>query len=89
MCAHASHTCPALSPLSPLVSLNTPEKNPNKHTKPKPKKGWWYKPDFVIHELNINSAVATPAHDETLALGDNAPYAMTGYAYSGARGCGE
>ena len=43
--------------------------------------GWWYKPDFIINELNINSAITTPAHDESV------PYAETtmvkGYAYAG------
>ena len=32
--------------------------------------GWWYKPDFIINELNINSAIAFPGHQETVrALG--------------------
>eukprot|EP00964_Phaeocystis_antarctica_P132196 scaffold96234_cov57-Phaeocystis_antarctica.AAC.4 len=22
--------------------------------------GWWYKPDYIINELNINSAIANP-----------------------------
>jgi len=44
--------------------------------------GWWFKPDFIINELNINSAITTPAHDEAV------PYAektvVKGYAYAGA-----
>lgn len=43
--------------------------------------GWWYKPDFIINELNINSAIISPAHDEAV------PYAektmVKGYAYAG------
>ncbi|KAF8062729.1 hypothetical protein HT031_004059 [Scenedesmus sp. PABB004] len=47
------------------------------------KEGWWFKPDFIINELNINSAVSRPWHDEVLPLGTNAVYPMQGYAYSG------
>lgn len=45
--------------------------------------GWWYKPDFIINDLNINSAIMAPAHDEVLPLATNEPYLMKGYAYSG------
>merc|ERR1719198_2959069 len=48
--------------------------------------GWWFKPDYIINELNINSAIARPRHGEVLALGapgTGATYAMQGYAYSG------
>lgn len=48
--------------------------------------GWWYKPQYIINELNINSAVIYPRHDELLPLGGpNAPktYTVKGYAYSG------
>ncbi|KAJ9531496.1 hypothetical protein QJQ45_015040 [Haematococcus lacustris] len=51
------------------------------------KEGWWYKPDFIINDLNINSAVAQPWHDEVLMLGGPnaaAPsYTVKGYAYAG------
>lgn len=47
--------------------------------------GWWFKPDFIINELNINSAVSAPWHDEVLPLGTNNNYTMKGYAYTG--GC--
>ncbi|GFR51547.1 hypothetical protein Agub_g13966, partial [Astrephomene gubernaculifera] len=46
--------------------------------------GWWYKPDFMITDLNINSAVARPSHDEVVRLDANRPYTMSGYAYAGA-----
>lgn len=43
--------------------------------------GWWFKPDFIINELNINSAITSPAHEEAV------PYAektvIKGYAYAG------
>jgi hypothetical protein len=40
----------------------------------------------MINELNINSVIATPGHDEVLpinALTTQKPYTMKGYAYSG------
>ncbi|KAG1677417.1 hypothetical protein FOA52_001872 [Chlamydomonas sp. UWO 241] len=47
------------------------------------KEGWWFKPDFIINNLNINSAVAKPWHDEVVSLASNAPYTVKGYAYAG------
>nr|CAD1827129.1 unnamed protein product [Ananas comosus var. bracteatus] len=47
---------------------------------------WWYKPEYIIYELNINSVITTPGHDEILpinALTTQRPYTMKGYAYSG------
>ncbi|KAM3244053.1 hypothetical protein ACQJBY_055768 [Aegilops geniculata] len=47
---------------------------------------WWYKPECMINELNINSVITTPGHDEVLpinALTTQKPYTMKGYAYSG------
>ncbi|CAM9153461.1 unnamed protein product, partial [Heterosigma akashiwo] len=45
---------------------------------------WWYKPEYIINDLNINSAITSPAHDEvvTLARGQTT-YTCKGYAYSG------
>lgn len=45
--------------------------------------GWWYKPEYIINELNINSAVARPRHDEIILLRENKPYTISGYAYTG------
>lgn len=46
--------------------------------------GWWYKPDFIINDININSAITSPAHDETVTLtGHNSFFTVRGYAYSG------
>ena len=46
--------------------------------------GWWYKPDYIINDLNINSAVSSPDHEEVLALtGKGQTYAIKGYAYNG------
>ncbi|OEL30884.1 Nitrate reductase [NADH] 1 [Dichanthelium oligosanthes] len=48
--------------------------------------GWWYKPEHVINELNVNSVITTPGHDEVLpvnATTTQGGYTMKGYAYSG------
>nr|ACS44801.1 nitrate reductase [Heterosigma akashiwo] len=47
--------------------------------------GWWYKPEYIINDLNINSAITSPAHDEVVTIipGQKATYACKGYAYSG------
>ncbi|CAN0009347.1 unnamed protein product, partial [Phaeothamnion confervicola] len=50
---------------------------------------WWHKPQYIINELNINSAIVYPAHGESLRL--NGPgaaavtdtYTVRGYAYAG------
>lgn len=47
---------------------------------------WWYKPEYIINELNINSVITTPCHQEILpinAWNTQRPYTMRGYAYSG------
>ncbi|PNY13671.1 nitrate reductase [Trifolium pratense] len=47
---------------------------------------WFYKPEYIINELNINSAITTPSHGEILAVNSDTtqiPYLLKGYAYSG------
>ncbi|GKF06671.1 nitrate reductase [NADH], partial [Tanacetum coccineum] len=47
--------------------------------------GWWYKPEYIINELNINSVITTPCHEEILPINSwttQKPYTMRGYAYS-------
>ncbi|KAF8404170.1 hypothetical protein HHK36_009050 [Tetracentron sinense] len=47
---------------------------------------WWYKPEYIINELNINSAITTPCHDEILPINSattQMPYTLKGYSYSG------
>ena len=44
--------------------------------------GWWFKPEYIINELNINAAITSPAHDEVVALRPQ-PYTVRGYAYTG------
>merc|ERR1719353_2667384 len=47
--------------------------------------GWWYKPEYIINDLNINSAMVYPQHDEILELNQQSDqtYTLKGYAYSG------
>jgi nitrate reductase (NAD(P)H) len=47
--------------------------------------GWWYKPEYIINDLNINSAMVYPQHDEILKITGNSEqkYTLKGYAYSG------
>ncbi|XP_014504767.1 nitrate reductase [NADH] 2 [Vigna radiata var. radiata] len=48
--------------------------------------GWWYRPEYIINELNINSVITTPCHDEILPINSwttQRPYVVRGYAYSG------
>lgn len=48
--------------------------------------GWWYKPEYIINELNINSVITTPCHEEILPINSwttQRPYTLKGYAYSG------
>ncbi|KAJ1400597.1 Riboflavin synthase-like beta-barrel [Sesbania bispinosa] len=47
---------------------------------------WWYKPEYIINELNINSVITTPCHDEILPINSwttQRPYVLRGYSYSG------
>jgi len=48
--------------------------------------GWWYKPEYMINELNINSVITTPCHQEILPINSwttQRPYTLRGYSYSG------
>ena len=47
--------------------------------------GWWYKPEYIFNELNINSAVARPDHNEMIDLRKDITkeFTMAGYAYTG------
>ena len=46
---------------------------------------WWYKPEYIFNELNINSSITRPDHNETLSIRENIgkDYEITGYAYTG------
>jgi nitrate reductase (NAD(P)H) len=44
----------------------------------------WYDPRYIINELNTNSAIAQPDHDEVVTLDHiGSEYTVKGYAYSG------
>ena len=47
--------------------------------------GWWYKPDYIINQLNLNSAIAYPGHREVVPFtgGNKQTYTIKGYAYNG------
>jgi nitrate reductase (NAD(P)H) len=46
---------------------------------------WWYKPEYIFNELNINSVLTKPDHYETLPIDGNTNknYELAGYAYTG------
>ncbi|KAF9455798.1 hypothetical protein BDZ94DRAFT_1276612 [Collybia nuda] len=45
---------------------------------------WWYDPKYLISDLNVNSAIAYPAHDEVFSpTPGNDTYTVQGYAYAG------
>jgi len=47
---------------------------------------WWSRPQYIFNELNLNSAIRSPAHGEELLLQRAAnmqPYTLGGYSYSG------
>ena len=48
--------------------------------------GWWYKPEYIINHMNINSAMFEPRHNSFVLMGsDNKPPTLKvcGYAYTG------
>lgn len=46
-------------------------------------KKWWYDPKYIINELNTNSAIAKPDHNEIYDTNSADGYTLKGYAYSG------
>jgi nitrate reductase (NAD(P)H) len=46
---------------------------------------WWYKPEYIFNELNINSAISKPDNNETLSIAKqlDKKYTVSGYAYTG------
>jgi nitrate reductase (NAD(P)H) len=47
------------------------------------KEGWWKDPNYILYDLNVNSTISAPGHDERVYLDRVKPYKMQGYAYSG------
>ncbi|KAI9841522.1 MAG: hypothetical protein M1837_000623 [Sclerophora amabilis] len=60
-----------------LPTMVSPEESANKPE-------WWQDERYAIYDLNVNSAIAYPAHEEQLCI-VNGPetYVTKGYAYSG------
>ncbi|KAM0482025.1 hypothetical protein ACHAPX_003359 [Trichoderma viride] len=48
---------------------------------------WWYDPKYIINELNVNAAICSPSHNDTLQLTSNTSMTqilpIEGYAYTG------
>jgi hypothetical protein len=55
---------------------------PNVDAETATEEGWWFKPEYIINQLNINGAIAYPAHDEVIPMTQKT-YTFKGYAYSG------
>lgn len=60
-----------------LPTMVSPEESANKPS-------WWQDERYAIYDLNTNSAIAKPAHDEIVPLHDlSGSYCAKGYAYGG------
>lgn len=44
--------------------------------------GWWYRPEYLFNQLNVNSAINFPNNGEVMTL-NGGTYTVKGYAYSG------
>ncbi|PGH11121.1 hypothetical protein AJ79_05066 [Helicocarpus griseus UAMH5409] len=44
---------------------------------------WWYDERYAIYDLNVNSAVVYPQHEEQVSLSSSSSYKARGYAYGG------
>lgn len=45
---------------------------------------WWTRPEYTLYDLNINSAITTPDHNERIVLQNLQDiYTVRGYAYTG------
>lgn len=44
---------------------------------------YWYDRAYIINELNTNSAIAKPDHDEKVDIDSVSSYKVQGYAYAG------
>eukprot|EP00467_Chlorarachnion_reptans_P023253 CAMPEP_0114497268 /NCGR_PEP_ID=MMETSP0109-20121206/6231_1 /TAXON_ID=29199 /ORGANISM="Chlorarachnion reptans, Strain CCCM449" /LENGTH=592 /DNA_ID=CAMNT_0001674633 /DNA_START=357 /DNA_END=2135 /DNA_ORIENTATION=- len=43
---------------------------------------WWHNPDFIINDINIQSAIRSPEHKEVITR-EEGSYTVKGYAYGG------
>lgn len=53
-------------------------------TMAKEEKNWWSDERYAIYDLNIQSAIVYPAHDEEIQVAPDKNYDIQGYAYNGA-----
>lgn len=53
-------------------------------TMAKEEKSWWNDERYAIYDLNIQSAIVYPAHDEIVQVEPEKKYDIQGYAYNGA-----
>jgi nitrate reductase (NAD(P)H) len=44
--------------------------------------GWWFKNEYAVYEVNINSVITSPAQEEYISSSDKT-YTVRGYAYTG------
>lgn len=45
---------------------------------------WWARPEYTLYDLNVNSVITTPNHDERIMLHNlQETYTARGYAYTG------
>ncbi|KAH7919273.1 putative nitrate reductase [Leucogyrophana mollusca] len=59
-----------------LPTSVSPEEASNNHS-------WWKDERYVIKDLNVNSAIARPAHNEKVSAKETDTYVAKGYAYAG------
>jgi nitrate reductase (NAD(P)H) len=47
--------------------------------------GWWYKQEYIINDLSLQSVISQPNHNDTLSIAQNIdkPFEIGGYAHSG------
>jgi len=45
--------------------------------------GWWFKPEYIINHMNINSAMFEPAHNSFFLLANPKTLNVSGYGYAG------
>lgn len=53
-------------------------------TMAKEEKNWWSDERYAIYDLNIQSVIAYPAHEEVIQVEADKTYDIQGYAYNGA-----
>lgn len=44
---------------------------------------WWHDERYALYNLNVQSVICFPAHDERICINDQEVYSVRGYAYNG------